>query len=86
MAPPVESSDEIKVDPSQFSTVLELNNSPESTDKQASLKMDATSQGSLLPPKKDNLGINKLDENVKQEPVLSKNKYRTAIIDIGGTH
>ena len=40
----------------------------------------------MLQPKKDSLGIYKLDAMVIQEPVLSKNKYRTAIIDIGGTH
>jgi hypothetical protein len=84
---PVDSLDEIKVDPpSQYCKVPELNKSPEWTDKQSLLKEDTPLQGSLLPPKKDNLGIDKLDVKVIQEPVLSKNKYRTAIIDIGGTH
>ena len=84
--PYVKSSDEIKLDPSQFFTIPESNISPKSTANNNLLKGDGPLHGSMLQPKKDSLGIYKLDARVIQEPVLSKNKYRTAIIDIGGTH
>ena len=47
IAHPVDSSDEIKVDPSQYCKVPELNESPEWAEKHSLLKGDATLLGSL---------------------------------------
>ena len=95
-------ADEIKAESMFFDQNTKLNKIPEPDPKNKSIDknnlfradtlIDTAIHGStrekeaIIENMKDFLGIEDHEGLESNEPVMSRNKYRTAVIDIGGTH